>query len=105
MTDVELDRTGESMILPDVPCPRCGNYKAHLGCTAYGAQLDRVWPPTAVASAPAVTAQPSHDHMRIPDDLLRQSNVCLTCRQPIQIMIYRGSGWCSEQCRKALADE
>lgn len=21
------DRTGEAMILPNVPCPRCGNYK------------------------------------------------------------------------------
>jgi len=33
-----------------------------------------------------------------------QSN-CHNCHQPIRIMINRGTGWCSEQCRKALADE
>jgi len=32
-------------------------------------------------------------------------NVCRNCGQRIRIMINRGTGWCSEQCRKALADE
>jgi len=30
---------------------------------------------------------------------------CYCCHQSIRIMINRGTGWCSEQCRKALADE
>jgi hypothetical protein len=53
----------------------------------------------------AEKGQAYRDHMRIPDELLRQSNRCLNCGQPIQVMINRGTGWCSEQCRKALANE
>jgi hypothetical protein len=30
---------------------------------------------------------------------------CQQCGQHILIMINRGQGYCSEQCRKALADE
>jgi hypothetical protein len=32
-------------------------------------------------------------------------NYCYYCHQPIRIMINRGTGWCSEQCRKRLAGE
>jgi hypothetical protein len=29
---------------------------------------------------------------------------CQQCGQHIRIMINRGTGWCSEQCRKKLAE-
>lgn len=31
--------------------------------------------------------------------------VCRNCGQPIRVMVNRGTGVCSEQCRKALNDE
>lgn len=56
-----------------------------------------------VARFEAVQRERHHDHMAIPAEVLRQSNRCLNCRRTILIMINRGMGWCSEQCRKALA--
>lgn len=32
-------------------------------------------------------------------------DVCHNCGQRIRVMINRGTGWCSEQCRKRLAGE
>jgi hypothetical protein len=31
------------------------------------------------------------------------SDTCQNCKQQIRIAIFRGSGYCSENCRKALA--
>lgn len=56
-----------------------------------------------VARFEAVHRERHHDPMRIPAEILRQSNRCLNCRRTILIMINRGMGWCSEGCRKALA--
>lgn len=56
-----------------------------------------------VARFEAVQRERRRDHMAIPAEVLRQSNRCLNCRRTIRIMINRGMGWCSEQCRKALA--
>lgn len=33
------------------------------------------------------------------------SSTCLNCYAPIEVMIFRGHGWCSEDCRKALVQK
>ena len=43
------------------------------------------------------------DFLQAVNDTPRPS-YCYYCHQPIRIMINRGTGWCSENCRKALAD-
>lgn len=30
---------------------------------------------------------------------------CTNCTKPIQVAIFRDTGWCSENCRKALVVE
>ena len=63
--------------------------------------IDALWGPVVAAE----NARRYRDHMRIRDGLPRESGRCLCCKEPIRIMINRGTGWCSENCRKALADE
>lgn len=69
--------------------------------------IDALWGPSVAAE----NARRYRDHMRIPDvlqsvnDAPPQPTYCYYCHQLIRIMINRGTGWCSEQCRKALADE
>lgn len=44
------------------------------------------------------------DHMRIPDHLLPATSKCRNCGKETRTMINRGTGWCSEDCRKKLED-
>lgn len=41
----------------------------------------------------------------IPEEVHRHLNLCGYCGQPVSIMINRGTGVCSERCRKRLAWE
>lgn len=52
----------------------------------------------------ALTAPQAAEYLQAVKDKVLL-DYCGHCGQRIRVMINRGTGWCSEQCRKALADE
>jgi len=56
-------------------------------------------------TAAQVSARAREVLQAINDATPPRPSYCYYCHQPIRVMINRGTGWCSEQCRKRLAGE